>query len=194
MSNTQPPPPEGSGDDPNPSGMPQYPNAPQMPPVDQPQRRQVPQPSSVRTAVRLMWVGAAISVIGLIISFASLSTLKSQIRDQLESSGQKVTQNMVDTGYTTGIVTMILFGVVGALLWLWMSWKNGQGRRWARIVATVFAALNLIGTVSSFARGSATTAALVVQLVGLLVGLVVVVLLWRKESTEFFNAGRQTAG
>lgn len=193
MSNVEPPQGE-SGNRPGTGGMPQYPAAPQVPPSGRSGASQVPRPPSVQNAVRLMWVGAAITVISMILGFVTLGSLKSQIRDQLEAGGQDVTQNMVDAGYAFAIGSMIVGGVLGALLWLWMAWKNGQGRRWARIVATVFAAINLIGTISNIASKNATAASWIVQLIGLIVGIVVVILLWRKESSAYFNANRYPIG
>lgn len=148
-------------------------------------------PPAVRNAVRLMLIGAGISIISLILGVATMGSLKSQIRDQLESGSQHVSESMLNASYTIAIVSAIVSGVLGTLLWLWMAWKNGQGRRWARILATVFAAINLISTIYGIAGYNATTASWVVQLVGLAVGIVVVVLLWRKESSQFFNAGRR---
>jgi hypothetical protein len=162
-----------------------------MPPVSQSQQPNVAQPPSVHTAVRLMWVGAAINVLSLIVGLVMLGSLKSQIRDQLAASGQQVSDSAVNAAYGIGIGTIIVVGLIGALLWLWMAWKNGQGRPWARIVATVFAALNLISTISSVAGNNTTTVSWVIQLVSLIVGIVVVILLWRKESSEFFNAHRR---
>lgn len=204
MSNMpQPPSPDdsgGYGGNPPPGRMPQYPAAPQVPSASQPQRPPVPQPSSVRLAVRLMWAGAAIGLIGLIIGLVTMGS-KSQIRDQLESSGQNVTENLVTISYVAGIGFVIVGGVLGVLLWLWMAWKNGQGRAWARVVATVFAAVNLVSTGYSVTVGGAAggmgngnVASWIVDVVGLAVGIVVVILLWRKESSEFFHANRPPAG
>jgi cytochrome bd-type quinol oxidase subunit 2 len=169
-----------------------------MPPVDQPQRPNVVQPPPVHTAVRLMWVGAAINVVGIIVGLITMGS-KSQIREQIATSGQQVNQAVVNAAYATTIVSLIVGGVIGALLWLWMAWKNGQGRRWARILATVFAAINLVSTIYSVIVGSSATvsmgngtvASMIVGVVGLIVGIVVVVLLWLKPSSEFFNAHRR---
>ncbi len=69
-----------------------------------------------------------------------------------------------------------------------MAWKNGQGRPWARIVATVLGGLNLLSTLSAVSLGNVTGASIAVSVVGLVIALVILSLLWRKESSEFYAA------
>ena len=77
-------------------------------------------------------------------------------------------------------------GVIGVALWLWMARKNSQGKNWARILSTVLfglATLDLFGVVSQ----PKTVLGLVFPVLTWLVGLGAVILLWRRESTEFFK-------
>lgn len=195
MSSTPPPPPP-PGDNQGPDGsgpgdMPRYPSAPQMPEASAPQRPQVPKPQPVRIAVWLMWVGAAIALISLVLGAVRLSSLdKAELRDQLEAStGDNVTQSMVDAAYLGAAVFAIGIGVIGLLLWLWMAWKNGQGRSWARVLATVLAGLNVLVVLFALMRGAGGVT--ISQIVNLALAIVIVVLLWRPESSQFFNAGKQ---
>ncbi len=194
MSNNEPPPRpdgvpgQGQPDQPAGSaGAPRYPAAPQ-PQAGQPSAPVAQQPPSIRTAVRLMWAGAAISLLSMIVTLATSGSLKTQIRDQLDKSGQQVTQTTLNAAYAFAIA----FAVVGALiaigLWLWMAWKNGQGRGWARIVATVLAGINLLTTIYSVASGNTTPVATIITVVNLLLAIVIVVLLWRKESNAYYAA------
>lgn len=169
----------------NPEGMPRY-RGPASPAA---QRPTVAQPSSIRTAVRLMLVGAAISLISLIISFATMGALKTQIRDQLAQSSQNVTENLVNTSYSVAIGLGIAGGIIAILLWLWMAWKNGQGRRWARIVATVLGAINVISTLFTIFSGNQTTITAILAVINLILAVVILVLLWRKESSAYYAAG-----
>jgi hypothetical protein len=36
------------------------------------------------------------------------------------------------------LVGGIAGGIIDGLLWLWMAWKTGAGRGWARVLSTVF--------------------------------------------------------
>jgi hypothetical protein len=199
MSSTEPPRPEDSTGSSDPSGAqaptggpPQYPHYPDAPQEQWGQQPGPPveQPSSVRTAVLLMRVGAVVSLLSLVATLLTLSSLKSQIRDQLVSSDRQVSDSMVDAAYGTAIVFSVVLALIGVGLWLWMAWKNGQGRGWARIVATVLGGLNVLLTLISVVSGNATTLALVLSLVNLVLAVVILVLLWKKESSAFFASRR----
>jgi len=103
-----------------------------------------------------MWAGAALSALSLVVTLATLGSLKDQIREQLAEQDTKVTEDAVNASYTAGIAFAVILGILGILLWLLMAWKNGQGRSWARIVATILAGLNVLLTLGGFAIGGAT--------------------------------------
>lgn len=172
-----PPPPAAGGHGAypvDPGGYPQRPSAPE-------------QPASIALAVKLMLVGAVISVASLIYSLTTVGGLKDDIGDQLMKDDPNVSQSMIDAVFGVTIVVAGLFGLVGALLWVWMAWKNGQGRGWARVVATVFAAFNLLGVLVTVGGGSAEPLSVVLTLVSVALAAWILVLLWRKESTQFYE-------
>jgi len=141
-----------------------------------------PAPPSVLNAVKLMYVGAAISVVSLVISLASIGGTKDAIRKARPS----LTATQVNQLNTFIIALAVVSGVIGVALWLWMARKNGQGKNWARILSTVLfalATLDLFGVVSQ----PKTVLGLIFPVLTWLAGLGAVVLLWRKESTEFFK-------
>lgn len=148
----------------------------------------VPQPGSIRLAVRLMWAGAGLSLLGLLVTLLTLDSLKSQLRDSLEKSDPNYTQSEFDAFYAVSVTIGVVASLVGIALWAWMAWKNGQGRSWARIVATVFGALNLLSTLATLGFGGATGVSVAVSLVSLLLAIVILIQLWRKESSEFYAA------
>lgn len=179
------------GDGGQPAGPGGYPVHPGTPPGGgQPggPRADVPQPGSIRLAVRLMWAGAGLSLIGLVVTLLTLDSLKSQLRDSLEESDPSYTQSDFDAIYAVSVTVAVIASLVGVALWAWMAWKNGQGRPWARIVATVFGALNLLSILGTLGLGGATGATVVVSLLSLVLAIVILVLLWRKESSDFYSA------
>jgi len=144
-----------------------------------------PAPPSVVNAVKLMYAGAAISVVSLVISLASIGGTKDAIRKARPS----LTATQVNQLNTFIIALAVVSGVVGVALWLWMARANGQGKNWARILSTVLfalATLDLFGVVSQ----PKTVLGLIFPALTWLVGLGAVVFLWRKESTEFFKPQR----
>jgi hypothetical protein len=141
-----------------------------------------PAPPSVLNAVKLMYVGAAISTVSLIISLIDISGTKAAIRKARPS----LTAAQVNQLNTFIITLAIVSGVIGVALWLWMARANSQGRNWARILSSVLfglATLDLYGVLSQ----PKTVLGLVFPVLTWLVGLGAVIFLWRKESTEFFK-------
>ena len=135
---------------------------------------------AVQAAVRLMYAGAAVTTLSLIIALISVPFI---------GSGWGRLRVL---GHNQPLPVVITVGIMGGLiligLWLWMARANGQGRNWARIMSTVLfglATLHLSGT-----KGLADTnglAQVVFALVTWLVGLAVVWLLWRPASNAFFK-------
>ncbi|MGH3446318.1 MAG: hypothetical protein ACRDQA_18190 [Nocardioidaceae bacterium] len=168
-------------------GYPSYPQGGTPPPAGP----QAEQPQSMRTAVLLMRVGAALSLLGLILSLATMGSLKDDIRTQLEKNDTNVTASELDTVYNTTIAFAIIVGVIGIGLWLWMAWANGRGKKWARVVATVLGGLGILSFLYSMTAGQSTTAALIVTVVTVIVDVVTLVLIWRQESTDYYTAMSQ---
>ena len=139
-------------------------------------------PPTVQNAVKLMYAGAAVSTVSLIVSLVDIGGTKSAIRKARPS----LTVAQVNQLNTFIISLAIVSGLVGIALWLWMARANGQGRNWARILSTVLfglATLDLFGVASQ----PKTLLGLVFPVLTWLLGLGAVVLLWRKQSTAFFQ-------
>jgi len=141
-----------------------------------------PAPPSIQNAVKLMYAGAAISAVSLIISLATIGGTKDAIRKARPS----LTATQVNQLNTFIIALAVVSGVIGVALWLWMARANGQGKNWARILSTVLfglATLDLFGVLSQ----PKTALGLIFPLLTWLAGAGAVFLLWRKDSTDFFR-------
>jgi hypothetical protein len=101
-----------------------------------------------------------------------------------------VTTSQLHTIEVATVVFIVFFGLVGIGFWVWMALANKRGLSWARITATVFFGLNTLSLVAGFARPEPLASRLVGLLIWL-IGLGAILLLWRAESTAFFQAGRQ---
>jgi hypothetical protein len=144
-----------------------------------------PAPPSVQNAVKLMYVGAAVSTVSLLISLLSIGDTKDAIRKARPTlSAAQVNQ------LNTFIITLaIVSGVIGVALWLWMARANGQGKNWARIMSTVLfglATIDLFGVLSQ----PKTLLGLVFPVLTWLVGLGAVFMLWRRENNDFYRPER----
>jgi hypothetical protein len=142
----------------------------------------LPAPPPVVNAVKLMYVGAAVSTVSLIISLADIGAVKTAIKKAKPSwTAAQVNQ------YDRFLITVaIVSGVIGIALWLWMARANNQGRNWARILSTVLFCLATLDLIGVFSQPK-TVLGLVFPLLTWLVGLGAVLLLWRPESSAFFK-------
>jgi len=156
-------------------GGPQYPGGPSPYPTGWQPGRQEP-PQSIQRAVMLMYVGAGLEGLGLILNLIGVG--------RSGSNGSS--------------------GAVGALiglgLWLWMARANKEGKSWARVTSTVFFGIDcllvlvllaVILAVLHSASPSAKTILLLSGLAGIVtwaIGLATVILLWRRESSEYYAA------
>ena len=142
-------------------------------------------PSSVRMAVMLMYAGAALSAIGLIVTLFSFHAIERIIRTA--PNANTLTQHQVHSVAIATVTIGVVEGLIAIGLWLLMAWGNKNGQSWARITATVLFGLNTLFLLLSFVRAT-VSASLAFSVVVWLVGLGAVVMLWRKESSQYFAA------
>jgi hypothetical protein len=144
---------------------------------------------TVRAAVRLMYAGAAVSAVGLIIGLALIIVdIQVAVRGQFLGRSLAAQKPFV-------ITVSIAFGLVVVSLWLWMARANGQGRNWARILSTVLFALATLQLRHPQPQGSPAGLGGTVLYYGdavlfvaaWLVGAAAVWLLWRPDSSAFFS-------
>ena len=145
---------------------------------------------AVQAAVRLMYAGAAVSAVGLIIGLALII-----VDIQVAARGQFLGHSLA--AHKPLVITVwIVFGLAGVSTWLWMARANGQGRNWARILSTVLfvlATLQLRGAVTRLVShaGFGVTVlyygGAVLFVAAWLAGGAAVWLLWRPPSTAFFK-------
>jgi hypothetical protein len=151
-----------------------------------------PAPQSVQNAVKLMYVGAGLSVLGLI----ALAVTAGGLRQRIENAHPMISGKPATTSQITALVHFsvalgIVGGVIGVALWLWMAKKTGQGRPWARILSSVLFALCTLDLLNVF-RGTGTSAFTIISAVlTWLVGLGAIVLLWVPSSSPYFVSQRR---
>jgi Na+/alanine symporter len=139
-------------------------------------------PPGVKAAVVLMYVSAALIAILTALVVVFINALKKD----LNPANTSLTQAQLTRGENHVIASFVVFGVVSVALWIWMAWANGAGKNWARILSTVlfglFTAFMVLLAVEP--HGAASLAPFIVIW---LLGLVTIVLLWRKASAPYFD-------
>lgn len=145
------------------------------------------QPASIKLAVTLMRVGALLSLISLVSVFFLMDQIRDEAEKSLATSGTEITDGALDAAVAIGVGFTVFLGLIGVALWLWMASANGKGRSWARVVATVLYGLYVLSFLASLAQSQPLISTLL-SLVSLVLGGVIIFLLWKKESTAFYQA------
>ncbi|MGH3181737.1 MAG: hypothetical protein ACRDOH_30400 [Streptosporangiaceae bacterium] len=140
-----------------------------------------PAPAPVQNAVKLMYVGAAITTVYTIVSIVAIGTIK----NELKRADHTLTASQLNTDARFFVTSSVVFGVITIGLWLWMAWANKGPRNWARIVATIFFGLNTVYMFGIIAQTRSIV--LILPVLTWLVGAGAVFLLWRAESSAFFK-------
>ncbi len=148
--------------------------------LPEPSAPRVP-PPSVQTAVKLMYAGAALSAISLVIGLASLSS----VRHSIEVADPTASASAVNAGVDAITAIVVIIGLIGLALWLWMARANRAGKSWARITGTVFWGLDTLSLLASISAHGAAASDFLGALVWL-AGLAAVVFLWKRESSAYF--------
>jgi hypothetical protein len=156
-----------------------YPGGAQTPEPSRP-----PVPQSVMRAAQVMYAGAAASLIGIVIDMTTLASTKSEIIKRQPT----LTPTQVNNAEHFVVGVFIVEGLIGAALWLWMAQSCKAGKNWARIVSTVLFGLETIGVLAGAAAVASGGAVRIYGIVLWLIGLAAIVLLWQRQSSEYFKS------
>src|SRR5580693_9302212 len=149
----------------------------------EPQRPAPPTP--VLQAVKLMYAGAIVSAISLIITLVTIGSLKTAIHN----ADPSLTATKLHSAEVAAVAVAIIFGLIGIGLWLWMAYANKAGKNWARITSTVFFGLDTLSILTSF-RQAEPVLSRVISILIWLIGLGAIVLLYQRDSSAYFNASK----
>jgi hypothetical protein len=155
--------------------------------------QQGPQPATVRNAVWLMYGGAAVSVISIILVLAFSARFRRAVLRGLATANAKLrtegktplTATQMHSAASLYLAVVIIVLVIVTVLWVWMAWANNRGKGWARIVSTVLFVLDTLYLVASAGRGGL---AVIVAVLGWLCGLGAIVFLWQRKSTAYLKS------
>ena len=128
-----------------------------------------------------MYTGAALSAVSLIVTVLSFHAIERVIRN----ASSTLTAQQVHNDAIVAVTIAVVESLIAIGLWLLMAWGNKNGQNWARIVATVLFGLNTLFLLLSFVRATVSVS-LAFSVLVWLIGLGAIVLLWRKESSQYF--------
>jgi hypothetical protein len=144
----------------------------------------VPLPRSVQIAVWLMYAGAALSLLVLI---ATLATIGS-VRGELHRAHPGWSPTLLTTQVHSFILGQVVSWLITIAVWLIVARTNHAGRAWARNVATVLAGLSTLSFIYYLNSPGSLIGKLLLAPMWL-VGVAAATLLWRRESTAYIRAG-----
>ena len=141
-----------------------------------------PIPAQVKHAVTAMYIGAAATVVGVVIEILTVNATKTAI----EKKSHHLTASQLNTTEHALIIGSIVSGLIAVVAWLVIARACKSGQNWARITGTVLFGLATIDTIGS---AISPVAGLVKAWwpVIWLAGLVAVIFLWQRASTAFFK-------
>jgi len=140
-------------------------------------------PSTVLNAVKLMYAGAAVTAVAIVVGLLTIDSTRNAVR-KANLHGTYTTQQINQLANFV-IVAGTVSSIIAIGLWLWMAWKTGKGRGWARIVASVLFFLCTLDQLSLLKSGIAIGS--IFQLITWLIGLGAIVLLWQPASRDYFR-------
>jgi hypothetical protein len=140
-------------------------------------------PTTVKTAAKLMYLGAAANAVGIIVALATTGSLRSAIHE----AHPALTSSKVVAAERATVAIVIVIGVVAIGLWLWMAAANKAGRSWARVTSSVFFGLSTLVALGGLTRPEPVLSNVVIGIIWL-VGLAATILLWRGESSAYYRS------
>jgi len=160
--------------------MQQYPTSAQMPEHTRPAI-----PPQVTNAVRVMYAGAAATVVGIIIEILTVNATKTAI----EKRSPHLTASQVNSSQHILIIGFLVGGLIALVAWIVLARACKNGSNWARITGTVLFGLATVDLVGS-AVSPVAVAVKAWWPVIWLIGLTAVILLWQRASTAFFKGNQ----
>jgi hypothetical protein len=142
-------------------------------------------PPAVRNAAWVMYAGAAASVARGVIYLVTERAAKVA----LEHRFPRLSASNITTLTHATVIAGAVAGVVGAAAFVWIALECMQGKNWARITATVFCALGILGAFVGLGEGR-SPASVIMGFVVAGIGLLSVCLLWQRRSNAFFGNAR----
>jgi len=140
-------------------------------------RAVVPAPKQVTISFWLYIAAAAVSLISLIMSLASVATSRSALQHQLSSQGQKFSSSQLDALITVTTTIAVIIGIVFIAAYVIFALFMRRGANWARIVLLILTVLSLFEVASGYGLGALRA----------VLGVIATILIFLPAASEYFR-------
>ena len=134
-------------------------------------------PQQVNIAFWLYIAGAALSLIALVVSLATVGSLKDDLQRQLATQGQQISGSALDSIVAVSVTGAVIFGILYIVAYVLFAYFMRRGANWARIVLLVVTVLSLFGILGGFGIGAARV----------VVGVIATILIFLKPANDYFR-------
>ncbi len=142
-------------------------------------------PTPVLAAARLMYTGAAFSLLHMLVILATISKVTTAFKKSHPLLSANTARSLADVAS----IEVLVVGAIIIALWVWLAVASKQGQGWVRTVGTVlFGVATFIEFIVLRIPGISGVSGIGVVI--WLIGLVTVILLWQRKSGEFFSIRR----
>jgi hypothetical protein len=131
----------------------------------------------VNIAFWLYIAGAALSLIALVVSLATVGSLKDDLQRQLATQGQQISGSALDSIVAVSVTGAVIFGILYIVAYVLFAYFMRRGANWARIVLLVVTVLSLFGILGGFGLGAARV----------VVGVIATILIFLKPANDYFR-------
>jgi hypothetical protein len=142
-------------------------------------------PPPVQNAVIVMFVRAAMGVLGLIVLFVT----KDSLREQIQLAEPTLSGQTVDAATSAALTLGAVLGVVFIGLYLLLALQVRQGKGWARTVTVVLAGLGVLSGLASVLQ-TAPASSRGLSLITLALDIAIIGLLAQRRSNDYFRRPR----
>jgi hypothetical protein len=134
-----------------------------------------------------MFAGAGLSAVGLILEIVSFGNLDS-FKQAIHKAQPALTTSQVNSFVTATIVASVIVSLISIGLWIWMAVASRAGKNWARIVSSIIFGVDTLWLLLIISRAGFQLGSIFNILIWL-AGLGAIILLWRKDSSDYFQPG-----
>jgi hypothetical protein len=150
-----------------------------------PAREQVP--SAAASAVRLMYLGLAAGVLGIILGIVDISHLARLASDVQYTDTDAYNRYNVSIGLIAACA--VAADALGIVTWIMCAYAVRRGRPWGATLGSVMLGLDTIFMLSVVIGVQQAPAAKVMSLLVWVIGLVAVILTWQGPARAFYRGG-----
>jgi hypothetical protein len=140
-------------------------------------------PGTVRAAVILMYAGAVLSAVDVVVTLTTVGKLKSL----LHAARPNYSPSRLTATVHAEVAYFVITWLITIAFWLVMARTNQAGRAWARIFSTGLCVVSTLSFVGLISQPNALISKVILAPMWL-AGVAAIILLWRAETTAYIRA------